>query len=282
MRTAIACFAPNITLPIWSRLFKASVLPTIDACRFLVGSPIAEMRDLARAELSFAELEVRDSYVRHGEALNHLLDGLDASPGNVVLLVEDDCFVTCGTERLERIWAELPSWHVMGSRMAHRFEEGEPVRFLDTFGDGLYPNMCFAEVDALAELDFRPMAGRDVGGMVGEELHRRGVHVAAGAHLPQRRLSGYLGTDQVIPEDWAGPWLHVGEMSLQPRWKMHGEGRMVEAMAAYSVAMEDAEVARLPAAEVFHEHAWWAETYWSASNLDYLGRCKDLMRRVYA
>lgn len=281
MRLVVATIAPNITLPIWARLFKRSVLPTVDRCIFRVGSPIHEMRELARKVLDFADLTISERFESHGHALTGLYSGVPS--GADVLVLEDDCFVDCHRDYIDSIWTMLPYvGGVMGSRLA-KVLTPEPERgwFLDTYGDGIYPNMMFAQVDVLREhtdMDFTSRNRGDVAQFIGEQLHAAGIHQKLFAHLPQCRLSMYCGTRQVDPDTWDGPWLHVGEMSVPPRWQSGKVAGHYEAAAAYQAALDSGEV--VPGEQAERMRGFLLEH--KCHRPDWYAKCLNLMRRVFA
>lgn len=283
-RVAVATIAPNITLPIWSRMFQEHVLPAVDECRFIVGTPIEELQEMAMVVLDeFAAPIIRDSYQSHGEALTELYAGLPA--GAEVLVLEDDCFVTCELAYICELFERLPSvGGVIGSRMAKMMAPRDN-RFLDTYGTGLYPNMMFAQVDVLrahTDMDFTSRNCGDVGHMVGEQLHDAGVHTSEAAHVPQCRLSAYCGTDKVDPETWDGPWLHIGEMSVPQRFRpQDSRAGHFEAMACFAAALETGEVWPGEVADSVAKHVEVNEgDAWPQWQAHYQA-CKRLCERVF-
>lgn len=258
-------------------------MPTVDCARFIVGTPDPELRDLARQVLGFAgRLDIRASYQSHGHALNELYAGLPQDAE--VLVLEDDCYVTCGPDHIASIWERLPAvGGVMGSRMA-RMLEPDPPRFLDTFGRGLYPNMMFAQLSVLrsqTDLDFTSREGGDVGQLMGEQLHHKGIHATLEAHLPQCRLTGYCGTERVDPATWTGPWLHVGEMSNPTKWRP-GQPRpgYFEASAALAAALATGEVLEGPAADKAKLFTTFTREHWP-DHKELHDQFQDLMTRVF-
>lgn len=293
-RVVIAAIAPNITLPIWARLFRRAILPVVDEARFIVGSPSAEMLELAQGVLSFAELDLRPAYQSHGHAVTELYRGIKGDADTLVL--EDDCFVTCPPVFIDSCFARLQELGgVIGSRMARSLEAidnrqpGGGLVGPDTFGDGLYPNMAFCSLPVLranTDMDWTSRNRGDVGQCIGDQLHAAGLHLRPEAQLPQCRLSMYAGCVMVDPDTWKGPWLHVGEMSGIPRWSVGSPppprpGGHYEAVAAYAAALESGECHPGSELELMRGHVAWAE-----SRPEYqAGRypaCKALLARVFA
>jgi len=279
-RVCIATIAPNVTIPVWSRLFKKSVSPVIDEARFTVGSPIGEMRDLAQLCCGpLAELEVLTSYQSHGHALDHLLGGL--RPDDKVLVIEDDCYLGCAPWVIEQCFDKVRRWEVVGSRHARVLEKGNIIGG-DTWGGGLYPNMLFARVDALGTTSFVSERGWDIGGLLGEAVHARGLHRDPEAHLRQNRLSRYSGCVPVEPANWDGTWLHIGEMSSTlPMWTETSRGGHPEAVAAYAACLESGECHPGSDLERAKMHIGWAESSGHPHyTSDWYHDCKALVRRV--
>ncbi len=283
-RIAIAAIAPDITLPIWAAMFRRAVLPTVDEVRVVAGSPIAEMRTLADRELGFARIRLLDCYPSHGHELTELCRSIEGDAD--VLVIESDCFVRCAPSVIREIWDRLHLFGVMGSRMARGPAEG--AAFLDTFGAGLYPNMCFASLDVLRKhtsMDWTSRDGGDVGQIVGEELHEAGLHNTSAAHLPQCRLSSYCGVQMVEPGSFKGPWLHVGEMSGIPRWGIGSpptqrHTHSPAAVAAYAAAIESGLCRPGAELERMRGHVEWFGSQPAAQEPHYQA-CKRLLGRVF-
>jgi hypothetical protein len=255
-RLAIGALAPNCTLPLWVAGLRRAVLPVVDRCIFIVGTPDNAMLRMARDELGRDGLhcDFRRTFVPHGEALTELLH-YEELRGRQILLLEDDLFLFCEPHAIDRYFRLLPDvGGVIGSRMA-MFGEPAPADgailnsliggWGDTWGQGIYPCMMFAEVEALRraapELCMLARDGGDVGHWVGVDCHRAGIHACEPAHLPQRRLTPYPGCRPLPTGQPASPWVHVGQMSVAAGWRRPddagGEG-WAETVGAYAAALD--------------------------------------------
>ena len=295
MRTAVAMVTPNLTLPLWLRGVQRAVSPVVDRWVLAVGTTDADLERWAVGLLQQLPLvnitlgrRLDDmgtpAYHQHGQILTDLLN-LAELGDDQLLMLEDDLFLRCPPEEIDRLFRLLPAvGGVIGSRMAMQGDPGPPL-WGDTWGDGIYPCMMFAEGAVLrrhTRMDWRSRDGGDVGHWVGVELHRAGLHQGMVTDLPQYRLTPYPGCAQPAM-DAVLPWCHVGQMSGPPTWPSReyvcrGHGNEIT-VGAYAAALE-----ALPPSTPCHrrmaEIVSWCVQYpdW---DLPLFLRTRDFMRKMY-